>query len=260
MQDLTVFQQFTKNMFEGDQDVKFLPWFSNDKDNLPIINQHCNPFQTIRGDVRLKHYLGPYNRTKSRLYGRVKVRTRKKFDEIKGQIVEWLRKEMHWIKADYIQAKRISNIGILLGTYNAVDKAGTRTALENALFQEIGRKVLFDLRLRRFKCKSKSGRNVTTTAFSVSVDSRQVSEATKGLRLVLNKNCVPPTGRRLSFITRATDDPRNQLKNNSLLAKHHDDVACPSMQQLPLKTAMCSPFSRRSAPSLPRGEEPCSQV
>ena len=56
-------------------------------------------------------------------------------EDIKGQIVEWLRKELHWIKADYIQAKRISNIGILFGTYNAVDKAGTRTALENAVFR-----------------------------------------------------------------------------------------------------------------------------
>ena len=93
------------------------------------------------------------------------------------------------------------------------------------MFHEIGRKVLFDLRLQRFKCKSKAGRNVTTTAFSVLVDSRQVSEATIGLQLVLNTNCIPPTGRRLSFITRATVDPCNQLKNESLLAKHHDDVA-----------------------------------
>ena len=83
---------------------------------------------------------------------------------------------------------------LLLGSYNAVDMSGTRDVLEKAVFQEIGRKVKLDLKLRRFKCKSKAGRNVTTTAFNVSVDSRQVSEATKGLCAVLHKNCVSPTG------------------------------------------------------------------
>ena len=123
---------------------------------------------------------------------------------------------MHWIKADYIQTKRTSNIGLLLGTYNAVDLNGTRTALERAFNSEIGRHVKLDLKLRQTKCKSKTGRNVTTNVFSVSVDSRQVSKAVKGLRAVLNKSFLPPTGRNLSFISRTTDDPAIQKKNERL--------------------------------------------
>ena len=93
---------------------------------------------------------------------------------------------MHWIKADYIQAKHTSNIGLLLGTYNAVDLNGTRNALEGAVHSKIGRQVKLDLKLRRHKCKSKAGLNVTTNILSFSVDSKQVSEAVKGLRAVLN--------------------------------------------------------------------------
>ena len=131
---------------------------------------------------------------------------------------------MHWIKADYIQEKRTSNIGLLLGTYNAVDLNGTRTALEGAVDSEIGRHVKLDLKLRRTKYKSKAGRNVTTNIFSVSVDSRQVSEAVKGLRAILNKSFLPPTGRKLSFISRTTEDPVIQKKNEKLLAQHHENV------------------------------------
>ena len=220
----TVFQQFTSQVIEGDQATKFLPWYGNESGNLPDIDKHNNPHKTVRGDARLKNYLGPYNKSKTRLYGRVKVRTVRKFDKVKEQIVEWLRRDLHWVKADYIQAKRISNIGILLGSYNAVDMTGTRDALEKAVDREIGRKVQLDLKLRRVRCKNTAGRTVTTTAYSVAVDSRQVSEATKGLRAVLHKNCVPPTGRRMSLITRATEDPQLQQKHDHLLTQHHDDI------------------------------------
>ena len=222
--ELAVFQQFTTKVFEADKNLQFLPWYRYDGDDMVTIDRTHTPYQTVRGEVRLKHYIGPYNRTKNRVYGRVKVRTDKKFDEIKQHIVEWLRKDMHWVKPDYIQAKRISNIGLLLGTYNAVDMAGTRTALENAVYREIGRRVPLDLRLRRFRYKTNGGRSGTTTAYGVSVDSRQVSEATKGLRAVLNKDCVPPTGRKIEFLTSAIDNPVIQEKNDKLIAKHHEDV------------------------------------
>ena len=39
--------------------------------------------------------------------------------------------------ADYIQAKRTSNIGLLLGTYNAVDMHRTRTTLKGAVHGKI---------------------------------------------------------------------------------------------------------------------------
>ena len=223
--EITVFTQFTNRVMEVDQEMKFLPWYRNETGTLPAIDRNTNPHRTISGVARLRNYLGPYNKTRTRLYGRVKVRTVRRFDEIKQHLVEWLRRDLHWIKADYIQAKRISNIGILLGSYNAVDMIGTRESLEAAVDREIGRKVQIDLKLRRFKCKSKAGRTVPTTAYSVSVDSRQVSEATKGLRAVLHKNCVPPTGRKMSLITRASDDPQIQQKHDHLLAQHHEDIA-----------------------------------
>ena len=84
--------------------------------------------------------------------------------------MEWIRKDMHWMKDNYIQARRISNIGLLTGSYNVVDMQGTRTALESAVYNEIGRHVKLDLRLCCIKCKSSQGQNVTTTIYSVSVD------------------------------------------------------------------------------------------
>ena len=129
------------------------------------------------------------------------------FEDIKQHTVKWLRRELHWIKLDYIQARQISNIGLLLGLYNSVDIQGTREALEREVDKEIGRQVKLDLRLRRIKCKSIYGKNATTNIYSVVVDSRQVSEAVKGLRAVLNKTCQPPARRHLSFTTKNSIDP-----------------------------------------------------
>ena len=89
---------------------------------------------------------------------------------------------------------------------------------------KIGREVKLDLRMRRTKCKSLSGRTVTTNILGVAVDSRQVSEAVKGLCAVLNKNVLAPTGRKISFITNNNDDPIIQQKIANLLAQHHDDI------------------------------------
>ena len=125
--DLAVFQVFNNKILRCDKDAKFLPYYG--EDTLPEIDTNKTPFKTIRGNTHLRHYLGPYKINRNRLYRRFKVRTSKTFNKIKQQIVEWLRKELHWIKADYIQAKRISNIGLLLGLYNAVNLNSTRTAL-----------------------------------------------------------------------------------------------------------------------------------
>ena len=64
-------------------------------------------------------------------------------------IVNWLREELHWINADYIQTMQISNNGLLTGTYNVVDLLRTRQALEKAVMQEIQRDVKLDLKLRK---------------------------------------------------------------------------------------------------------------
>ena len=90
--------------------------------------------------------------------------------------------------------------------------------LEEAVLSEIGREVKIDLRLQRLKCKSATDRSVTTTIFGASVDSRQVSEAFKDLRAVLNNNYLPPTGRKISFIPSKSKDPNIQRKNENLLA------------------------------------------
>ena len=89
--DLAVFQQFVNRCIGGDNKTEFLPWYNNDKETMPVITRHNSPFQVIRGEVRLQNFLGPCNRNKSCLYGRVKVQMLKSFDEIKQRVVEWLR-------------------------------------------------------------------------------------------------------------------------------------------------------------------------
>ena len=73
-----MFQQFTNLVIGGNKNTKFLPWFNNENGNLPEIDQQHSPYQVLCGEVCLQNFLGPYNRNKSRLYGRVKVRTTKK--------------------------------------------------------------------------------------------------------------------------------------------------------------------------------------
>ena len=107
-------------------------------------------------------------------------------------MVDWLGQDLHWIKEDYIQAKRISTIGFLAYTYRVVDRKQNRQALEKAVSEEIQRKVKLDLKLRRVSCKNAKGNKATAKIYSVSVESRQVSKAVKGLRSVTHRNCCHP--------------------------------------------------------------------
>ena len=75
--DIDLFQEFTARVLKCDNNLKFLPWSSDNSTGLPNIDVHNSPYSLIRGAVRLRHYLGPYNRDRNCLYGRVKVRTRK---------------------------------------------------------------------------------------------------------------------------------------------------------------------------------------
>ena len=49
------------------------------------------------------------------------------------------------------------NIGVLLGATKGVDRDGTRATLENAIAQEIGRRVKLNLRLRKTPIKNAGG-------------------------------------------------------------------------------------------------------
>ena len=101
--------------------------------DLPELGHQHKPYTNIKGKVRLKYYLGNYNRHRGRIYGRVKVQSKSNFISIKDSVVDWLRQDLHWINEDYIQARRFSNIGLLAGTYNVVDLKRTREALGNAV-------------------------------------------------------------------------------------------------------------------------------
>lgn len=100
-----------------------------------------------------------------------------------------------------------------------MDRDGTRATLENAIVKEIGRRVKLDLRLRKTPIKSAGGKTIAVEIVSVTVDSRQVSEAVKGLRSVLHKNLTPPTGREMYLITQTSNDEARR-KADLLLQKH----------------------------------------
>ena len=59
--------------------------------------------------------------------------------------------------------------------------------------------------------------------YSVSVDSRQVSEAVKGLKAVTHRKCRPPTGRTMIFITKSTDDVID-WKNEMILTQPYEAI------------------------------------
>lgn len=96
---------------------------------------------------------------------------------------------------------------------------GTRVTLEVAITKEIGRQVKLDLRLRKTAIKNKARKTITTEIVSVTVDSRQVSEAVKGLHSVLHKNVAPPTGREMYLITQTSNEDTKR-KADLLLLKH----------------------------------------
>ena len=100
-----------------------------------------------------------------------------------------------------------------------MDRDGTRATLENAIVKEIGRRVKLDLRLRKTPIKSAGGKTIAEEIVSVTVDSRQVSKAVKGLCSVLHKNVAPPTGREMYLITQTSNDEARR-KADLLLQKH----------------------------------------
>ena len=81
--DLTIFQLFTNRVIRDDNSTRFLPWYNNYRDTKPKITCDKSPYQVIRGEVRLRIFLGPYNKNRNRIYGRLNVRVMKAFDEIK---------------------------------------------------------------------------------------------------------------------------------------------------------------------------------
>ena len=147
------FQEFVFKVAACNPLVKFLPWFYDGEEVKPEIDSINTPFKSITGTVWLKDYLGSYNCTKGILYGRVKVQAQLDFQSVKNKMVDWIRQDLHWMKEDYIQARRISTIGLLAYTYGVVDRLQTRQALEHAVSNEIQREVKLDLWLRRVACK-----------------------------------------------------------------------------------------------------------
>ena len=174
--EIRMFQEFVWKVTNAGSSTKFLPW-SGDEADLPDLDHKHKPYANIKGKVKIKHYLGGYNRHRGRIYGRVKVQLKLNFIGIKDNIVDWLRQDLHWIKEDYIQARWVSNIGLLGGTYNVVDLKRTSKALENVVAQEIQQEVKLDLKLRKVRCKNDRGNSMMVYFFSVSVDARQVSKA-----------------------------------------------------------------------------------
>ena len=132
-----MFQEFVTKIMKQDQQAKFIPWFNENVSDLPEIDTSNIPYKVIKGKVCPKDYLGAYNPSKGRIYGRVKVQTQYAFKELKDKLVDWLHYGLHWIKEDYIQARRVSNIGLLAGTHNVVVLVHTRQALEQAVMSEI---------------------------------------------------------------------------------------------------------------------------
>ena len=219
--EIAMFQEFVRKVVGAEPNTRFLPWYGEDSE-MPEIDRTHLPFTTIKGRVRLRHYIGGFNRNRGKIYGRVKVQSKMAFAEMKDSIVDWLRQDLHWIKEDYIQARRVSNIGLLAGTHSVVDLKRTREALENAVEQEIQRKVKLDLRLRKVRCKNARGNSVMSAIYGVSVDARQVSEAVKGLRAALHCNCRPPTGRQMIFVTRSSNNEIIDEKTEATLTAHYE--------------------------------------
>ena len=221
--EIGMFQEFVRKVTAAEPTTKFLPLYG-EGDNQPDIDQKHLPYATIKGRVRLQHYIGGLNRNRGKIYGRVKVQSKASFIETKEKIVDWLRQDLHWIKEDYIQTRRVSNIGLLAGTHGVVDLKRTREALEQAVEQEIQRKVKLDLKLRKVRCKNARGNEVMTAIYGVSVDACQVSEAVKGLRAVLHCNCRHPTGRQLTFVTRSNNDDVVDVKIENTLTAHYESI------------------------------------
>ena len=120
------FQEFVIKAALADPNIIFVPWFYKGSGVNPEISITSTLFETITGSARLKYCLGGYNCTKRKFYGRVKVHARLTFQNVKDKMVDWLRQDLHWMKEDYIQAKRVSNIGLLAYTHSVTDPSGTR--------------------------------------------------------------------------------------------------------------------------------------
>ena len=57
-------------------------------------------------------------------------------------ILPWICAEMHWIKLDYIQAKRKSAIGVLYRSTRLIDRDCTCASLKEIILSEIGLEYL----------------------------------------------------------------------------------------------------------------------
>ena len=69
--ELGMFQELVNEIDSAEPHTKFLPWYTDGETDLPAINKNNLPYSTIKGQVKLKHYMGAYNRSKGKVYRRV---------------------------------------------------------------------------------------------------------------------------------------------------------------------------------------------
>ena len=100
--DAMTFQNFATKVFQTNPRANFMPWNLENED-LPDIN--TSNICTLLWPFKLTHYLDNYNKNINILYGHAKLQLHFQFKEVMEGILPWLRKEIHWIKLNYIQAK-----------------------------------------------------------------------------------------------------------------------------------------------------------
>ena len=144
------------------------------------------------------------------------MQSRIKFQELKEKLNEWLHKNDHYIRQDYIEAEQVSRIGFLLGSSKNVNRLDLRKKLEGAIEREMFKRIKIDLYLAKYWLRRSIGKSEYAESLGISVDSTLVAETIKILKSILNDRVQPPTGRVLNLVPRP-QTPKQRNKVNQLM-------------------------------------------
>lgn len=241
-----VMQMFFEKLGTHDQAVAMKPYYrdrpTNDITTDMTIPEQCwtkARFNMYFSDVwstaeRLPRPDGSFT-----LYGKMRIESSHRFDEIRGRFESWMRQNRHYIKQPYIQTERVVKLGVLLGSAMSQYRVDVQKQLEEAVHQATGRYIKIDVQKKNEKYENAMTHDSRRVGIlTIQVEEEKSDDAEKGLRKVLAKGIPSPCGRCMVFLrtrdrtSRAKHDFNMALTRQAELASRERSTATSQLQNI----------------------------
>ena len=210
-----------------DSEVMIKPWY-NDKPVNDITTDMTVPEQCW-SKSRFNSYFSDVWSTKDRkarnngsftLYGKMRLETKLEYEELRGRMDSWIRRNKHYIKYPQVQAAKVVVLGIFLGSSTAQFREDVQMVIEKGVKQATGRFAKMEIQPKMHKYENvRTGEKTAVPVLNVQVELEKSDDAEDGLRKIFKKGVPSPTGRKMVFIPTRDRTPKGKRDLNMALTR-----------------------------------------